>query len=248
MKTLVTILNFELPEFTDNLYEQLAPYKGEDYDLEVIDNGSSSEKKSKYTSLQLPENVYFGGGLAAATEYFLNESQYDSLLFLNNDLNVHGYRYVKELRRIMFEHTNIGMVSSCVIGKDQHNECFWPQMRNWGSNQLRFVEWIDFQCPLIKREVLEKIQEYPEDLWPGYGYDIHTAMTCKEIHHKILVCDWLPVVHYGEATLKLAKPSLEKNQYFELAMKRMYEHFHKVGKLQELEQMRRDAINYKYEK
>jgi len=37
-----------------------------DYDLYVIDNGSSIEGKSKHTSFELGENVYFGGGFNAA--------------------------------------------------------------------------------------------------------------------------------------------------------------------------------------
>ena len=247
MKTLVTILNFELPDFTDNLYDQLTPYKGDLYDIEVIDNGSKEEKRSKYTTLQLNENIYFGGALASTVDYFLNDSQYDSLLFLNNDLNLHGYNYVKELRKTLFENDNVGIVTSCVLGFNSQNECYWPQMRNWGSKELRIVDWVDFQCPLIKREVLENIKQYPQELWPGYGYDIYSAMTCKELNCKIGVCDWLPVVHYGEATLKLAKPSMEKNLYFQTAMNNMYSYFDKIGKLKELEELRNNALKYSYE-
>ena len=68
-KTAAFILNHNLPDYTDMLYESLKPYERTDYDLFVIDNASSIEGKSKHTSFELEENVYFGGGLNAAMQY-----------------------------------------------------------------------------------------------------------------------------------------------------------------------------------
>jgi cellulose biosynthesis protein BcsQ len=62
-KSLVAILHYNTPSYTDTLYELLKPYEREDYDLIVIDNGSDLGKSSKYATFRLEENVYFGGGL-----------------------------------------------------------------------------------------------------------------------------------------------------------------------------------------
>ena len=50
MKTLAVIYNHNLPGMTDNLWEALKPYERDDYDLILIDNGSSDGGKSKYTT------------------------------------------------------------------------------------------------------------------------------------------------------------------------------------------------------
>ena len=63
-KTLAVILHYNTPQYTDVLYEMLEPeQKSGNYDLLVMDNGSSSDKKSKYTSLEISENIYFGGAM-----------------------------------------------------------------------------------------------------------------------------------------------------------------------------------------
>ena len=102
-KTAAFILNHNLPDYTDMLYESLKPYERTDYDLFVIDNGSTPEGKSKHTSFELGENVYFGGGFNAAMQYTLENKEYDSMMFLNNDLTVHPYNFVRSLREEMFE-------------------------------------------------------------------------------------------------------------------------------------------------
>ena len=50
MKILVTILNYNMPQMTDSLFEMLNPYKEDLYDIMVLDNGSPPEGKSKYTT------------------------------------------------------------------------------------------------------------------------------------------------------------------------------------------------------
>ena len=74
MKTLALILHHNTPEYTDQLFEMLNPYKGWDYDLIVVDNGSEPNKTSKYTNFSLDYNVYFGGGLNVAFNYILENS------------------------------------------------------------------------------------------------------------------------------------------------------------------------------
>ena len=83
-KTLVVIYNHNLPGMTDNLWEALNPYRRDDYDMILIDNGSKEDGKSKYTTHETGQNTYFGGALKIALEYFLSSNDYDSLLSLNN--------------------------------------------------------------------------------------------------------------------------------------------------------------------
>ena len=98
-KTLVVIYNHNLPSMTDSLWESLEPYKRDDYDMILIDNGSTPEGKSKYTTHETGQNCYFGGAINIAFQYFLESKEYDSLLSLNNDLVVQGDNFVRSLRK-----------------------------------------------------------------------------------------------------------------------------------------------------
>lgn len=244
-KTLAVILNYNLPDFTDALYKQLKPFEAEDYEVVVLDNGSPEEGKSQFTSLALPENTYFGGGLVAAMEYVLeNKERYDSLLFLNSDLSVVGYRWVKSLREVMFSKENIGVVSPTIIQQGYH-QIYWPQMRNWCSSTPRKVKWVDFQAPLLRVELLEAIGRYPDGLWPGFGYDVYTGYVCEQHGYETYALDYTYAVHYKEATLTLGKPNISKEDYNKLAMSNMTQCFTELGLREVLEQYRSWGISYK---
>jgi GT2 family glycosyltransferase len=86
---LIVTLNHNLPNWTDSLVSQLKkdPMFSE-CELMVIDNGSS-EPKAKSTTHELETNVFFGGGINAAVDYFLT-TDHEYMYFLNNDLVFHG--------------------------------------------------------------------------------------------------------------------------------------------------------------
>ena len=161
-KTLAVILHHNTPHLTDRLYEQLKPYENGEYDLVVLDNGSDETLKSKYTKYETGENVYFGGGLNLSMKLVLDSTEYDSLLFLNSDLIIHGYRFVHILRNEMFG-GDYKIISPAIV-QPEKNQCFWTTMHNWNSNSVRDVPWIDFQCPLIHRDFIEKIQQFDNEL------------------------------------------------------------------------------------
>ena len=75
MKTLAVIYNHNMPQITDSLWESLEPYKRDDYDLILIDNGSKPEGKSKYTTHETGQNTYFGGALNIALQFFLESGK-----------------------------------------------------------------------------------------------------------------------------------------------------------------------------
>ena len=114
MKTLAVIYNHNLPDLTDQLFESLEAHRDDSYDLIIIDNGSTPEGKSKYTTHETGQNVYFGGALNLAMQLFLENKEYDSLLSLNNDLILHGGNFVKSLRKAMFEEDyRILIINTC---------------------------------------------------------------------------------------------------------------------------------------
>ncbi len=93
---LISTLNYNQPELTDNLIKQLR--RGNDlskHELMVVDNGSTKEL-AKSTTHRLEENVFFGGGLNMILEYFLSTNHEYFILF-NNDLIFHGPRLINKI-------------------------------------------------------------------------------------------------------------------------------------------------------
>lgn len=203
-KTLVIILNHNLPEFTDDLYEELEKYKDDRYDLIVMDNGSRDEFISSNTTIFFKHNLFWGGALNEAFKIVLHNPEYDSLLFLNNDIEVNGEIFVKSLRKEMFNN-NFAILSPCIAGKAMP----WKQMQNWGSTNTREVKWIDNQAPLFHWKIIEAIGQFDEKLYHGWGQELICFDICQENCWKIGVCDHISIVHFKKQTF-------QKNRLFSL--------------------------------
>ena len=160
MKTLVVIYNHNLPDMTNNLWEALYPHRRDDYDMILIDNGSREDGKSKYTTHETGQNTYFGGALNIALDYFLSSDKYDSLLSLNNDLVIQGDNFVRSLRKQLVGDYKI--ISPCVLQNE--SQCKWKYMHCWNSTKVRDVKWVDYQAPLLHRDFIEKVKQFPDEL------------------------------------------------------------------------------------
>jgi hypothetical protein len=218
---LVATLNHNLPNWTDNLVNQLNQdplFK--ECELMVIDNGSS-EPLPKTTTHRLDENIFFGGGMNAALEYFLS-TDHDYLYFLNNDLVFHGPSFLTTSLREAKE-SDAAVYSPSVINASI-DQCFWKQMWNWGKG-LRKVRWIDFQCPLLRRDILEKINQFPDELIYGWGLDFYTGCISEENNFNTIVSDNNTIAHMNSLTFKENKINIGVNEFCRTAEGNMNEYF-----------------------
>jgi GT2 family glycosyltransferase len=262
VKTLSVILNHNLPDYTDMLYESLKPYERKDYELIVFDNGSSKEGRSKYTTYGTDSNVYFGGGFNAAMQLVMEDDQYDSLLFLNNDLTVHPYNFVRVLREVMFDGTPVNeadeiamlyggdrtpkfdVVSPTFYNIEPKGQCHWKTMHNYGQKETRTVPFIDFQCPLISKRVLQEVKEIDPLLIYGWGIDTLFAIICQQKGWKMGVVDRLSVLHHNSLTVKRGVAGINVQQYCQLAEQGQRDYFAKVGLVKEFHKVRELGEKY----
>jgi len=218
---LIATLNHNLPLWTDNLVNQLKRDSlFADCELIVLDNGSS-EPLAKSTTHQLEENVFFGGGFNVVLDYFLT-TDHEYLYFLNNDLVFHGPSFLttslKEAKQ-----SEAAVYSPSVINASME-QCHWKQMWNWGQG-LRQVKWIDFQCPLIRRDVLEKIKQYPNELIYGWGLDFYTGCITEQNNLKTVVSDTNTITHMNSLTFKENKIEMGVSEFCRNAETNMYNYF-----------------------
>jgi glycosyltransferase involved in cell wall biosynthesis len=255
-KTAAYILNHNLPDYTDMLYESLKPYEKHDYDLFVIDNGSSDKGKSKYTSFELGENVYFGGGFNAAMQHTLENGKYDSMLFLNNDLTIHPYDFVASLREELFEEVFLDklgfqeekydIVSPSFYNVEANGQCHWKSMHSWNARETREVDYIDFQSPLISRRLLEEIKEIDPDLMYGWGICFYFALVAKKKNWKLGMVDRCCVLHHNSLTVKRGVAGLDIPTYCRRAEEGQYKFFAKTNLYNDYIALRAEAEKYTY--
>lgn len=244
-KTLAVILNHNRKEYTDRVHRMVIPYAQDDYDVIVLDNGSTDPSEiSAHTTYSVDENCYFGGGFNLAMQIMQENPEYDSMLFMSNDIILHGYNFISKLRNVMFTE-DYAVVSPTVL-QPEEGQCFWKQMHNWGSSKTRPVKWVDFMCPLIRRDVLHTIGQYDLDLIYGWGLDIYTGVVCEDNNWKIGVTDSLSVIHFSAQTVKDNKSNLTMSEYAQKAELGMFNFFKKNDRMQDLQNMRSFGMNYTY--
>ena len=241
MKTLAVIYNHNMPEMTDSLWESLKPYERDDYDLILIDNGSKPEGKSKYTTHETGQNTYFGGALNIALQFFLESGEYDSLLSLNNDLILQGPNFVKTLREEMFK-GDYKIISPSVLQVE--SQCKWKYMHCWNSSEPRDVKWVDFQAPLIHKDFIEKIQQYPAELIYGWGQDMLSGIICEQEGWKVGVVDKCPLIHHSARTYKAGASDLDLTTYCRNAEGGMFGYFNKEGLMTKFHEFRNLSADY----
>jgi len=218
---LIATINHNLPNWTDNLANQLQrdPLFKE-CEIMVIDNGST-EPLAQSTTHRLEQNVFFGGGLNVTLEYFLS-TNHDYLYFLNNDLVFHGPSFLTTSLREAKE-TNASIYSPTIINASI-DQCHWKQMWNWGQG-LRNVKWIDFQAPLFRRDILETIKQFPEELIYGWGTDLYAGCIAETNNFKTVVSDNNTITHMNSLTFKENKINIGINEFCKNAEGNMNSYF-----------------------
>jgi len=218
---LIATINHNLPDLTDNLVDQLkrdSLFK--ECELMVVDNGSK-EELAKSTTHRLDKNIFFGGGFNVVLEYFLS-TNHDYMWFLNNDLIFHGPSFLTTGLKEAKE-SDASVYSPSIINASI-KQCHWKQMWNWGKG-LRDVRWIDFQSPLLRRDILQKTERIPDELIYGWGVDFYIGCVCDEYNLKTVVSDNHTICHLNSQTFERNKIDIGINEFCREAETRMNNYF-----------------------
>ena len=221
-KMILSTLNHNIPDLTDNLIDQLKRDSvTDDMEIMVVDNGSS-EPLAKYTTHTLEHNVFFGGGFNVILDYFLS-TDHEYLAMMNNDLIFHGYNFVSNVLNEMKE-ADSSVYSPSIINSEIA-QCNWKQMYNWGSGTVREVRWIDFQCPILRRDICEIIGQFPDTLGYGWGLDFYTGVMCDIHGLKTHVSDKQTIAHLNSQTFRRNKINIGVEEFCARAEAGLHEYF-----------------------
>jgi len=209
-KLYTTTLNYNQPELTDNIYNQLSkPHQKCSIDIEILDNGST-KAKAKSTTLFLPENLFFGGGVNVLLRKFL-ESNNEYFAVINNDILFHGDAFFDRLIDEMIDY-DLALYSPSVINSTI-KQCSWPQMWNWNTKTVRMVDFIDWMFPVMRRDLAELIVKFPEELHLGWGLDFYSGIIAQENNLKVGVSDNITVNHLVSNTFRSGNIEITENKF-----------------------------------
>lgn len=164
MKKIATvILNRNLPEVTERLYEHLSKYDGDQTDIYVVEAGSDASKLSRYTTWHansdevLANGLRYGRGMNFGLVQLLKEERfdhYDAFFLLTNDTEFKAGPTLSPLMEILFKHTHVGILSPC---SERWGERFLLK-----DEDIKYFWFIHNTAYLLRREFIESICDKSE--------------------------------------------------------------------------------------
>ena len=150
------ILNRNLPEVTNNLYEHLKKYDQNQTDIFVLEAGSDQENLSKYYTWYANELDIMKNGLRynRGMNYALlklfkenNWNKYDAFFLITNDTELSSKKTINPLMSLMDKQKNLGIISPCskkwgekFLLKKQTTKYFWFIHNNAYLLRRKFID------------------------------------------------------------------------------------------------------------
>lgn len=195
MKTIATIiLNRNLPEPTDRLYEHLTTIDGDLSDVYVLEAGSDIDNLSRYctwhandTDIQ-KNGLRYGRGMNYALLKLYEEkrwAQYEAFFLLTNDTELGLGKTIQPLVDILRDHKKLGILSPC--------------SKRWGERFLlrdestKYFWFIHNNALLLRREFIESIMQLSNASFMDFVFDgsnFRGYLSVSELIAKAYANDW----------------------------------------------------------
>jgi hypothetical protein len=192
------ILNRNLPDPTNHLYEHLVAVDGDLTDVYVLEAGSDTGKLSKYCTWHVNDShtqkngLRYGRGMNYALLKLYEEtrwSNYDGFFLLTNDTELGPDKTIEPLLEILHTHRKLGIISPC--------------SRRWGERALLTTEstkyfwFIHNNALLLRREFLEAIMQLSSPTFMNFVFDgtnFRGYLSESELIAKAYANDWAAAI------------------------------------------------------
>lgn len=203
-------------DFTEICLESIIEATTENYELIIIDNGSTDgtvEFLRQHPSVKLIENNE-NVGFAAACNQGIAMAKGNYILFLNNDTLV-TYGWLSHLLRWMKENPAIGLIGpvtnyagstqsipglTLATHQDMHKFAEEIMSKNWRKGYE--TDFLSGFCLLVKRDVIDTIGGFDEQFLIGSYEDDDFCLRAKLADYSLFVAQDVYVHHFGSMTFQ----------------------------------------------
>jgi len=171
-KVCTIILNRNLPNTTDALYEHISRYDGSLTDIYVVEAGSDSDKMSRYATWHADsEDAILNGlrycrGMNYGLVRLLEEGKfnsYGSFFLLTNDTELKQKNTLEPLIEILHEHPRLGILSPCSER--------WGERFLLNNEPTKYFWFIHNNSYLLRRELIEAISNMRQPDFMSFLFD-----------------------------------------------------------------------------
>lgn len=220
-KVAIILVNWNGFEYTNDCIASLQHVKNVDFDIILVDNGSTDHSgkqlKQRYPSIILIEagqNLGFTGGNNLGLQYSLNNG-YTYSMMLNNDTTVES-NFLEELVNYMDQHPQIGAIQPKIMfqykrthlwdGGSYYNKFLGHTYTSGYNktpapchNRIKKVDWITGCGFLTRNSVLNRTGLLPTNFFIYYE-DVDLSFRIKKLGYNLIYYPHAVIYHVASVT------------------------------------------------
>jgi len=226
-KVAVFIVNYNMPEKADKLYEYIVKNVHYPIDIYSVDNGSDLVPPSKYANVIMEKNLQTMGGWLRAFEeadkkpykYFGYMFLFTSMEFTKKSKDPISYMIQK------LEEDKNAVVVIPALSKDSN--IYWEHLKNRGTKNFRQTWFIDNIAPLWRAEWLDKNGRVNGDLRYAYGVDVEMCWKARKAKKSIWIDERIEVSKATDIGYKMNRMNMSAEDRRKLGWENTVEVFSK---------------------
>jgi GT2 family glycosyltransferase len=233
-KVCILVVSHNFPALTDSLCDKIVQNtKGVDYDLHVIETGSSLDNCSKYATLWVKDGCRMTRGFnllkahADAVLKYKTGERYDAyMLFVNDAKFIDDQDMVSILYNEMKKHPDCGQIHP--YQSNMHSG--FRRLCKMTEGETRKESFSEIVCPMILADAWDECGEDFLDnrFFYGWGLDYDMPYQLHKNGYRTYITDKIGVFHDPFTSYKnkeQTKEKLEVNQFAQLARQNMNQGF-----------------------
>lgn len=220
MKTAVFIVNYNMPERADALYEYLDGHC-KNKDIYLIDNGTDLVEKAKHSNVFIPKNVQTTQGWLAGMQEADKVGGYFAYMFL-----ITSTRFIEEskdpiasmMRKLEEDENAVGVHASLT----PTSTTSWEHLKTCGSG-FRRTWFIDNICSLYRASWFDLQGRFDKEMIYAHGVDLEMCYKARAQGKSLWVDDDIQVEKITDIAYKMDRMRMTANDRNKLARQNMEE-------------------------
>jgi GT2 family glycosyltransferase len=213
-KIAILVVSYNYPELTDSLCEAIVSRtKGVDYDLYVLENGSSREKLSSHMTIWIREGIRMTRGFNLLKKHAdltaLGKGyEYDAYhLFVNDAKFIDEKDLTSVLYEEMMQYEDCGEINPYQVNMAPPH-IRQNKMNPSGARKESFSEII---CPLIRAKAWNTIPDLLDDrFFFGWGLDYDMPTVLHKNGWRLYISDTVGIFHQAFTSYREKEKTQEK--------------------------------------
>jgi FkbM family methyltransferase len=221
------ITNYNMPERTDQIVENIRKKVKWPVDIIVVDNGSDLQKQSKYTTLRLEKNVQTTNGWLVGLQYAKSLAAARKICYFAYWIWITTCLYdetqndiLTPLAQFLIDNPKAAGIGPALT-KDSTTG--WAHLKKVeGQSTPRRVKYVDELGVLWRASFFDSIGWFDPDELRGFGVDIETGYLARYSGRDVYVHDGVMVKKHSGIAYKMKRMNANAGKRGQLAIAEMH--------------------------